>query len=97
MTLFIDGRKVGTLPSIDFTASYKHTYLEVDISNLDKISGGIDVRIQDIVIARHIPLMENLSFDDIKGSNVGVDPECGPLLGAEKTSRRREGKSREGL
>ena len=73
VTLFIDGRKVGTLPSIDFTASYKHTYLEVNISNLDKISGGIDVRIQDIVIARHIPLMENLSFDDIKGSNVSAD------------------------
>ena len=31
------------------------------------------------------------------GSNIGVDPESGPLLGAEKTSRRREGKSSEGL
>ena len=30
-------------------------------------------------------------------SNVEVDPECGPLLGAEKTGRRREDKSSEGL
>ena len=42
-------------------------------------------------------LPNSYSRRDIKGSNVGVDPECGPRLGAEKTSRRREGKSREGL
>ena len=31
------------------------------------------------------------------GSNIGADPESGPVLGAEKTSRRREGTSSEGL
>lgn len=30
-------------------------------------------------------------------SNLEVDPECGPPLGAEKTGRRRESESIEGL
>lgn len=42
-------------------------------------------------------LHSSYSGEVSSGSNIGVDPECGPLLGAEKTSRRREGKSSEGL
>lgn len=73
ITLYIDGRKVGTLPAVDFTAAYNHTYLEIDLANYDSISGGIDVRIEDVIVARKIAVLEKITFDDIKGSNVSAD------------------------
>lgn len=42
-------------------------------------------------------LPNSYSRRDIKGSNVGVGSRMWTTLGGRETSRRREGKSREGL
>lgn len=73
ITLYIDGRNVGSLPAIDFRSQYTHAYLEVDISNYDKASGGVDVEIYDISVSRKLKLLESLTFADIKGNNISSD------------------------
>jgi len=71
--IYIDGRRVGSLPKVDYPAKNTHPYLEINLAYCDASSGGIDVDIYDIGLSRRKYLMDNLTFDDIKGNNPDAD------------------------